>query len=36
MTHKSLVKRLIGLGTWITLVALGLIFLLRWRKRQRR
>ena len=32
MTHKSSVKRLIGLGTWLALVALALTFLLQWRR----
>jgi hypothetical protein len=33
MTHKSSVKRLIGLGTWLAIIALALAFLLRWRMR---
>jgi hypothetical protein len=31
MSTLSVLKRLIGLGTWIALVAITLTFLLRWR-----
>jgi hypothetical protein len=31
MSKKSSLYRLIGFGTWLTLVALALVFLLRWR-----
>jgi hypothetical protein len=30
MSTKRSLKRWIGLGTWITLVAFALVFLLRW------
>jgi hypothetical protein len=33
MSKKSSLKRLIGLGTWLALVAFVILFLLRWRNR---
>jgi hypothetical protein len=36
MSKKSSLKRLIGLGTWLTLVAVALAFVLRWRGAQSR